>query len=318
MFNSFLKQTNPKTTGYFENLLKKYFKGEKNIPNSIILWGSDSLAQYLFAIEFARILNCRKDYDENCDCLNCNWIRNNEHPEIKIVSKINSKPENDKTKNISVKQVKELLEQVGMKSSDYRAIIFCDADFEKLTSEQASNIERYGNLKTAIKKFEDKFWMPKPINSKVLQEESANALLKTIEETPDRLVFIFLTASPDDLISTIVSRSQMFYIKNSVEKNYDFSEMKEIFKDFPNTKKQDFDEFTRKSLNYIEEKNINLFDYLELIQAYFTGFLKTNYSDNSAREKLLDVIKNAQQAKKYYLASVKPEYVLDDFWINIS
>ena len=164
MFNTYLNKTNSKLVNYFENLMKKYFNGEKNIPNSIILWGSDSLAQYMFAIEFARILNCKENYDENCNCLNCSWIRKNEHPEIKTVSKINSKPSNDETKNISVKQVKELLEQISMKSSDHRVLIFCDADFEKLGQNRISDIEKFGELKEAIKKEGDKYWVPKPIN----------------------------------------------------------------------------------------------------------------------------------------------------------
>ena len=318
MFNSYLKKTNLKLISYFENLMSKYFNGEKNIPNSIILWGSDSLAQYMFALEIARILNCKKKHDENCDCLNCNWIRKNEHPEIKTVSKIDSKPANDETKNISVKQIKEILAQISMKSSDYRVLIFCDADFEKLSQEQISIIGNFEELKDAIKKDGDKYWIPKPINSKVFQEESANALLKTIEETPDKLIFVFLTASPNDLISTIVSRSQMFYVQNTSEKKYNFSQIKEIFKDFPNTKKQDFEEFTQKSISYIADNEISLFDYLEIIQAYFTELLKENYSDTYAKESILNVIKNVIQAKKYYLASVKQEYVLDDLWVNIS
>ena len=34
---------------------------EKNFPNSIILWGSDCIAQYFCAIEIARILNCKNN-----------------------------------------------------------------------------------------------------------------------------------------------------------------------------------------------------------------------------------------------------------------
>ena len=92
MFNEYLKKTNPSSVKYFENLFEKYFKGEKNIPNSIVLWGSDCLAQYFFALEIARALNCKENYEIGCDCLNCRWIYKNEHPEIKTISKINSKP----------------------------------------------------------------------------------------------------------------------------------------------------------------------------------------------------------------------------------
>ena len=318
MFNKYLTETNPNAVFYFENLFKKYFSGEKNIPNSIILWGSDSIAQYMFATEIARILNCQNDGNDRCECLNCNWIRKNEHPEIRTVSKINSKPVGDETKNISVKQIKELLEQISKKSSDYRVVIFCDADFEKLKNPQISHIEKFDELKTLIVQDGEKYWIPKPLNSKVFQDESANALLKTIEETPEKLTFIFLTASPYDLISTIISRSQMFYIQNKYNPEYDFSFFKEILKDFPNTKKEDFDNFTQKSLEYIKASEISLLDYLEILQAYFTEMLSVNYSDNAIKRSLLSATENVVKAKKYSLASIKPEYILDDLWVNIS
>src|SRR3974390_2574465 len=40
------------------------------------------------------------------------------------------------------------------------------------------------------------------------QNESANALLKTLEEPPDRTVVILVTSAPDDLLPTIRSRCQ--------------------------------------------------------------------------------------------------------------
>lgn len=317
MFNSYLCQTNPKVVEYFENLFSKYSNGEKNMPNSIILWGSDSLAQYFFALEIARFLNCTQSFNENCDCLNCKWIYNNEHPAVKTISKLDSKPSGDETKNISVKQVEELILEVSKKSSDYRVLIFCDADYEKLNSEQLLHLEKFGSLKNSVKKDGEKYWTPKPLNSKVLQDESANAMLKTIEETPNKLMFIFLTASPNDLISTIISRSQMFYIQNTFQKKYNFSEFKEIFKDYPNIKKEDFMYFTDKILKYMNDNEIELFDCLENMQAYFTELLKVNYSDKILKENILSTIKNIIQAKKYKQAVIKDEYILDDLWINI-
>ena len=40
------------------------------------------------------------------------------------------------------------------------------------------------------------------------QNESANAMLKTLEEPPDRTVVILVTSAPDDLLATIRSRCQ--------------------------------------------------------------------------------------------------------------
>ncbi len=205
MFNKYLTQTNPKTTEYFEKLFIKYFNGEKNIPNSIILWGSDIIAQYFFALEIARVLNCRKNREVNCDCINCKWIYNNEHPEVKTVTKLDSKSKAGEAKCISVEQVNTILNDTSKKIQDYRVVIFCDADYEKLSKEQLSHLNNFGELKNAIKQKGEKFFVPKPLNLRTINDTASNALLKTMEETPENMLFIFLTAMPNDMLSTIVS-----------------------------------------------------------------------------------------------------------------
>jgi DNA polymerase III subunit gamma/tau len=47
----------------------------------------------------------------------------------------------------------------------------------------------------------------------MLTDEASNALLKTLEEPPDRVVFILATTEPDDLAETIRSRSQHFHFR---------------------------------------------------------------------------------------------------------
>ena len=110
----------------------------------------------------------------------------------------------------------------------------------------------------------------------------------------------------------------MFYIQNTFKKEYDFSFVKDVFKDFPNTKKEDFDEFTQKSLDYIKKQEITVFDYLEVIQAYFTEMIALNYENYNFKNKILYTIENVLRAKKYILSSIRAEYVLDDLWVNIS
>jgi len=50
-----------------------------------------------------------------------------------------------------------------------------------------------------------------------LTPEAANALLKVLEEPPRGLVFLFLAENPGDLLSTIVSRSQVVRVKPTIE-----------------------------------------------------------------------------------------------------
>ncbi len=46
-----------------------------------------------------------------------------------------------------------------------------------------------------------------------LTDEASNALLKTLEEPPERVVFILATTRPEDLVETIKSRAQLFQFR---------------------------------------------------------------------------------------------------------
>jgi DNA polymerase-3 subunit gamma/tau len=47
-----------------------------------------------------------------------------------------------------------------------------------------------------------------------LTDEASNALLKTLEEPPERVVFILATTRPEDLVETIKSRAQLFQFRS--------------------------------------------------------------------------------------------------------
>ena len=47
----------------------------------------------------------------------------------------------------------------------------------------------------------------------MLTDEASNALLKTLEEPPEKVVFVMATTQPEDLVETIRSRSQHFHFR---------------------------------------------------------------------------------------------------------
>jgi len=47
----------------------------------------------------------------------------------------------------------------------------------------------------------------------MLTDEASNALLKTLEEPPDKVIFVMATTQPEDLADTIRSRSQHFHFR---------------------------------------------------------------------------------------------------------
>src|SRR5215475_10119034 len=47
----------------------------------------------------------------------------------------------------------------------------------------------------------------------MLTSEASNALLKTLEEPPERVIFVMATTEPENLVDTIRSRSQHFHFR---------------------------------------------------------------------------------------------------------
>ena len=114
--------------------LANYFTSVVNskkhaIPQCIVFYGNDFDAQYTIAKEFARLLNCKNDRNENCDCLNCRWIKEDSHPAVILVSKVDNKPDDDDSKTvISIKQANMIKEQLMNDSEFHRVYILCDKD----------------------------------------------------------------------------------------------------------------------------------------------------------------------------------------------
>ncbi|MCQ2789917.1 MAG: hypothetical protein MJ229_06025 [bacterium] len=124
MFKQELKEKYPDLINYFESALTSK---EKALSHSIILYGLDTKSQYSIATEIARILNCKETKDENCSCLNCNWIREKSHPAVLTISKIDNKPDKSTTV-ISVEQAHFVVQSLLTTSDYHRVFIFCDAE----------------------------------------------------------------------------------------------------------------------------------------------------------------------------------------------
>ena len=173
----------------------------KNIAHCILFYGSDIQAQYDLALEIARMLNCTGDHTPDCQCLNCKWIRENNHPAVLTISKVDNKPSDDNSKTvISIDQARMIKNDLLVTSDYHRVLIFCDKDKE-------------GNVAG--------------LNQLNFQADAANALLKTFEEPPSNTTFFFLTKDKSDMITTVVSRAQCFYVPSMQDEDRDFSFVKD-------------------------------------------------------------------------------------------
>ena len=276
----------PFLTNYFKKGIQNKLNN-KGVPiaHSLLFCGNDLESQYILAKEIARELNCTGDHTNNCQCLNCRWIRENTHPAVLTISKIDNKPADDETKTvISIKQ-SEMIKNMLMTTSEfYRVFIFCDKD-------------ENGNIRGLT-----------PQN---FQEETANSMLKIIEEPNDRIMFIFLTSNKEDIISTIVSRSQCFNISKGEREDVSFESIKPIFQDYWNFERSKVFDISQTLINLTKE--IPADKILEEMQNYILSILKSN-PDNIS---FIDNIKQIETAKKEINLGMNPQNVFDNLCLKL-
>lgn len=290
MFEEDLKAKYPFMAEYFEQAVKN---ANRDISHSILFYGQDISVQYKFALEIAKLLNCKESQSPDCECINCNWIRQKHHPAVLTVSRIDNKPSDDESKTvISVKQ-SQMIKNSLLNTSDYhRIFIFCDA------------------------KKEGETWVPLGLNETNFQEEAANSLLKTIEEPPEKTTFFFLTRDKNDVLGTILSRSQSFFIPSYCAEDRDYSVIEKCFADYLTLERKDSLDLAQDLFSLAKEKGNE--KILDEIQNYLLALLKSNLENNLLKNKILSDIKTVEGAKKQLKAYISPQLVFEDLCLNIT
>ena len=253
--------------------LMKYFKNgilNKNIAHCLLFYGSDLSAQYDLALEIARLLNCKGTKSEDCECLNCNWIRENKHPAVMTVSRIDNKPSDDNSKTvISIEQARMIKNDLLVTSDYHRVIIFCDKDKD-------------GNIAG--------------LNNQNFQEEASNALLKTFEEPPSNTTFIFLTKDKTDVISTVVSRSQTFFVPAATSYDKSYNLVEDLVSDYWLMQKNEVLDFENRLYTLASENGA--VEVFRQIQNYILYIMMSNFDNKVLFYKLLRDIEQVEIAKR--------------------
>ena len=267
----------PFLTEYFTRALSTNVRA---LPQSILFYGNDADAQFTFATEIARLLNCTSDKSDNCECLNCRWIRENSHPAVLTISRIDNKPDDDDSKTvISIKQSQMIKEALVSASEFHRVFIFCDRD-------------ENGNIAGL-----------NPLN---FQAETANSLLKIIEEPQPGVTFIFLTRYVEDVLPTIISRSQCFFVPSFKEINYSYNCISDVFTDYFSHSRKDVFDLSQKLNDLTKE-------ILDGIQNYILAVLKTNPN----RTELIKHVELVENAKRQAKLGIKSANIFDDLCLKL-
>lgn len=326
MFSEKFKNEQTFLAQYFESALKSNSK----LNHSFILTGSDPLAQYYSALQIARVLNCEKGFfsDAMCSCTNCSWIKQNRHPAVITISPVDYTYGNKDSKTstvISVNQTNYLKESLALSSAYYRVIIFTDASEDKSNEKQAEFIwNEYQNVLTPPVSQTDtdsknirSLWIPLPIKYETFNPAAPNSILKLIEEPEDRIIFFFLTNDKENIIDTIISRSQVLPVKNYKHLHI-YNEIINQFIEFlPPRSYENAVYLSEKFIEISKTENISVEELIESIQTHYNSLLKNNINNRETSSTIINSIKKTEQAKIELSKYITPQNVLDNMFFNL-
>jgi DNA polymerase-3 subunit delta' len=310
MFNQHLREEFPFATNFFESALKQ---AESKFFHSFLLVGSNVCAQYEIALEAARYLNCENKADfENCNCLNCRWIKENKHPAIITISPVDylEGHSDGKAKSvISVDQIRHLKNSLALSSPYHRVIILTGAKEEQLEKSYDFNPPALANQS------EKRLWSPYGLSSNIFKAPPSNAILKSIEEPNPQTTFFFLCSNKEDILPTITSRSQCINVVSNKIQHLDTAAVASVLQKFPPKKEQDAIVMAQEILDL--SKNRSIEQLLDMMQEHFKSVLENNFENRANTFKITSIINKIHNAKVQSMSYVSAQGLLENLFLEL-
>ena len=190
---------------------------EGRIPHAQLLCGPEGVGKLPLALAYARYLSCtnRGEADACGTCPSCVKFNKLVHPDLHFVFPI-------------VKSAKGKKEVCDDYISDWRAFVLRNSYFNLnhwlnemgaensqalIYAKESDEIVRKLSLKSSEGGFKITIvWLPEKMHT-----VCANKLLKLLEEPPEKTVFLLVSEAPDQILQTILSRTQRFNIRQIEE-----------------------------------------------------------------------------------------------------
>jgi DNA polymerase-3 subunit delta' len=178
------------------------------IPHAQLFLGQEGGGNLALAISYAQYVNCtQRTSEDSCgSCPSCVKYQHLQHPDLHFWFPIMG---SDKTSDHFMPEFHQV-----MNANPYTTYIewmekISDSKSGLMNVLQANEIVK----KLSLRPYEAAYqvmiiWMPETMNT-----PTANKLLKTIEEPPDRSLIILVANNDEEMLSTILSRVQYIKLK---------------------------------------------------------------------------------------------------------
>ncbi|MDR3652553.1 MAG: DNA polymerase III subunit delta [Paludibacter sp.] len=185
---------------------------EQRIPHAQLLRGPEGVGKLGLAIAYAQYICCEnRSANDSCGvCPSCVKYKKLAHPDLHFVFPIIKPP--SKSSVVCDDFISEFREMVLRNPyfgvNEWYAKISGDAKQGLIYSNESEEIIRKLSLKTYESEYKIMIiWLPEKMHG-----TCANKLLKILEEPPEKTVFLMVSNEPDQIITTILSRTQHIFI----------------------------------------------------------------------------------------------------------
>ena len=185
------------------------------VAHAVLLYENEGCGALPLALAYLQYLNCSNPSGgDSCgQCPSCRQMEKLIHPDVHFVFPVNKGPKTSDDKPTSESYVKY-----------WRELALADPYFTEADLQKAIGIESKNGLiavaearsiitKLSLAPVYDGykavvFYLPEKMN-----QETANRLLKMVEEPPQKTLFLFITHAPEKVLQTIFSRCQSIRVR---------------------------------------------------------------------------------------------------------
>ena len=180
------------------------------VAHAMLFYENEGCGALPLALAYVQYLNCSNPVGgDSCGvCPSCRQMEKLIHPDVHFIFPVNKGPKSTDDKPTSesyLKYWRELvLENPYFLESDLQKAIGIESKTGLIAVAEAKSIISKLSLASVADGYKAViFYLPEKMN-----QETANRLLKMVEEPPENTLFLFITHAPEKVLQTIFSRCQ--------------------------------------------------------------------------------------------------------------
>lgn len=180
------------------------------IPHAQLFVGSEGTGALPLALAYAQFMLCENpgESDSCCECANCKRTQSFTHPDVHFTFPfLKKKGESDTCSDVYAEWRSALAESPYMRYEDWMKHLKAENKQGNIPVDECRAIIRNLSLKAFGGGYKILImWLPEFLG------QQGNILLKLIEEPPQNTLFLLVAEDADNVLNTIVSRTQMVRI----------------------------------------------------------------------------------------------------------